>query len=77
MYKIDVRFKTWEGWSDTLYTYKSNLSYKENEAVVVPTGNFYAVARVQSCTENGVFPLNAPIRRVLCSITEIEQFQKE
>lgn len=76
MYRIDVKYKTFEGWSQT-YTYKSKYPYQKETAVVVPTGKFYSTAKVVSCEENGEFPVNVVIRHIIGSVDELKNLHRE
>jgi hypothetical protein len=70
MYRIDVKYKKYEGWSD-VFTYKSLYPYPKDTAVVVPTGNFYSVAKVVECSQKPL-PENISVRHVIGSVTELQ-----
>ena len=76
MYRVEVAYKTYEGWSQA-YTYKSKIPYIKGTAVVVPTGTFYSAAKVLSCKESSDFPKNIAIRYVIGSIEELKNLNKE
>jgi len=49
-YIIQVIFRRMEGWSN-MYTYLSHKAYKEGANIVVPTSDYFSVAKVMSCVK--------------------------
>lgn len=53
-YGVVVQYWDMGGWSKG-YTYRSRVPFNKGDIVVVPVKNFWACARVHSCTENYFF----------------------
>lgn len=47
------------------YTYKSAVPFQKGDIVVVPVRNFYAAAKVYSCTENYEFKSGINYKNVI------------
>lgn len=71
MYGVTVVFQKYEGWSKP-YTYKSDLGYDKDEAIIVPTGNWYSVGRVISSVYNYKFSEDVEYSRVIGSVKELK-----
>ena len=67
-YAVYVSFKDREYWSKP-YTYKSRVPYKRGDAVVVPTGTFYGVGKVQGCEKGATFKEDIDYKYVILKIS--------
>lgn len=50
------------------YTYKSEVPFKEGDAVVVPAGTFWNVAKVKRCVENYKFNEAIAYKSIHCKL---------
>jgi hypothetical protein len=63
---IRVKFFERGAWSAKSYTYKSTIPYEEGDAVIVPVGEWYAVARVVSVHTNYEWKEGIKYSTIIC-----------
>jgi hypothetical protein len=66
-YAIFVSFNERGYWSKP-YTYKSDVEYPLNSAVVVPTGNFFSVGKVKGVVKDAVFDAEIKYKFIICEV---------